>query len=148
MNAINKEILTEMLKAPEFWEPIKENRLVTGHRLKLRRVFDELRTAKEIMFYDRVLFPRTQRMMRLVKAMGIVPEHVGWQEREVGINQIFMIWYPSEIAWQEYLSDYFSSYFQDIWENDEWCCEEPSESELLALGIRPDSMTAIQEKLF
>jgi len=147
MNDIDKNILTELLTAPEFWEPIKQQRIVTGYKLKLRYVHQQLRLAKEILFYDQVYFPRTQRIMRLIKKMEIVPAAVGWQELEVGMNVEIKIWYPCEIEWQEYLSDCFEPYFQDRW-MDEWCNDEPNENEILELGIRPALLEAIQEKLF
>lgn len=147
MNTINKNILVELLKDVEFWEAIKEEKMIVGYKLKLNHVYRQLRLAREALFYDDVYFPRTQRIMRLIKFMNIVPENVGWQEMEVGMNVNYTIWYPCEIEWQEFISDRFHSYFENFWYGD-WSYEEPTEEELLSLGIRPESTVAIQTKLF
>ena len=147
MNDLNKSILNEILKAIECWQPIKDGKFVTGYKLKLPYVYRELRIAKEALFYAEIYFPRTQRIMRLIKSMGIIPGHIGWKEMEIGMNVEIKIWFPCTSEWQDFLSDRFEPYFQNIWLN-EWCYEEPTEDEILALGVRPDSVMAIQEKLF
>lgn len=147
MNARDQGILTDLLKSEEYWEPIRESRVITGYKLKLKKVYEDLHNFKQVLFYDQVYFPRAQRMMRLVKAMGIVPEAVGWQEMEVGFDKSFMIWYPCQTDWQDFLSREFEPYFERLWYS-EWMYEEPSEEEMMVLGIMPESRIPFQVKLF
>jgi len=72
----------------------------------------------------------------------------------MGYNDVILVWFPVESSDFDYdtiaeiIDGRMQYYLEPIYDGEEWGYEEPSEHELLSLGVRPDIAIAVQATLF
>lgn len=132
MNAITTEIFTAILGTEEAWDK-RTRKLRYGHVLKMYQDIHEQR------FINEVMFPEWRKATKLLRAL--IPE----DQRDVHFtpDETFgwLIQMCSEDCYFERFSDYLGVLVDRrclfIFNEEKWAPEDPSEEEILALGIRP-----------
>ncbi len=138
MNVRTTAILGPLLQRDKAWKPAGEL-----NRTWLMKTYHD---TLEAQFYDEVLFPRMFRANRLIRAMGIFPDEVFGELSFGCMNAVTGLWIiDNELA--DLVAERFShtgqyrfSYFERLWASEEWCPEQPTDKEILALSrkIVPD----------
>lgn len=140
MNRKSTEIITEILSSEAAWD--KKTR-----KLKYDNVIEWYREERAARFDDEVLYPRLLRAHRMLSVWcNATLGEDGWLEdgelsdalsdQLSGDSFYNVVGYPivPGLRSRQY---YRESYFVHIWDGTEWAMEEPTEEEILALGIVP-----------
>ena len=146
MNKLAKEIISEVLTLEDAWD--KKTR-----ELRHSWVLEAYHHIREVRFYDEIFFPRMLRAMRLIKAMGIVPEWA-WDEVDIGYDEELHGWWVIDPDWGDFIQNRFqypnnwkrAGYFEAWWDSEDWAWEKPTKEEILALGIRPSLVPGKADK--
>lgn len=135
MNKITREVYTRLLEEYPL-EVIFDKR----GKLKAKRLHDDYLALREARFYDEVFFPKMERAYRLIKQFNIFPG-AEWQQTELGYYSSIPAIIPADTEIQDAIAYHFAPeycdwkvpYFEAIWNNDDWCYEEPEDKEILQL---------------
>jgi len=74
VNHLTRHILSELLKDPQAWQITRRGGITTGYKPKLSYIYEQIRVAREILFYDDVYYPHLSRFMEIVKRWNLFPE--------------------------------------------------------------------------
>lgn len=149
MNKFAKETITSILQTEAAWD--KDTR-----ELRYKYVIHTYWNAREAFLFDEIFFPRMARAMRLMYKMKIFPESAWERNVSVGMNDEIPAEYwltdpgISDDVMQRFSGPLYSkqdgtfrhTYFGAICDSDDYYLEEPTEEEILALGIRPSLVPA------
>jgi len=133
MKDITKEIITELLKLDESWDKR------TG-KLRTAFVVKAYQDIREMRYYDEIWFPHMMRIMRLLRALQIVPKEA-FSVETLGYGIEIEGWWITDPDWGScieneltYGSNAAQRYLDRMW-YEEWQWEEPTEEEILTLGV-------------
>ena len=145
MNQMTREILAELLLIEKAWD--KKTRQLNYHW-----VIDNYRGTRAYKFDSEVLYPRLLRAHRMLAVWHDIPlTEDGWiddydlsdalSDQLCGDSMYNVVGYPivPGLRHNQYFRD---SYFSKIWESEEWVMENPTEQEILAIGIQPTLVPA------
>ncbi len=136
------ELLKDILKSPECYGRSRKNK----GQLKLNYVNEQLQLAKEVIFYDEVYFPYMQRLMRKVKAWGIIK--TDWQTMSVGYDKCIVIDCPVELYFQDMISEDVYYILEKVWCGVEWSWPEPTLEECMSLIDIAEDYPLVQKALW
>jgi hypothetical protein len=135
VNEITRSILEPILQTEEAWD--KKTR-----KLRYSHVMEVLGQVHEVRWLDEVYFPRMFRAMRLLHALSTCIPPEAFEEMDFyGMTGPWLADPELEDIVQERLSGhgyYRMTYFERSWWSDEWGLDQPTEQEILELGIRPN----------
>ena len=142
MNPLTTRIITSILETEEAWH--HETR-----RLRYQHVLAVYGQIREALFTDQVTFPAYGHAVALLRA---VTADLGERERHFEWSADMDWWVLLEcdrpdcpaMQAQRYLSELVESRILDAWNSERWQYEHPTEAEILALGIRPSLVPAVE----
>lgn len=130
--AVTLRVLPLIVAHRDSWTNTKKD----GWQLRMNYVNGELHKAREALWYDEVYFPKMRRMMKMMRAMNVLP--TDWDRVDVGYNTEMTMLYPNDTICQEWLDDVFEEYWLRWWQNNDWFYEELKEADIWTFCQRPD----------
>jgi len=137
MNYITKKILGLILVNQEAWEK------KTGE-LRYKWVMEQLSVGREAFFFKEIYWPRYKKLAMCYE--NNIMKDCEWGDVEVDFGTI-IVRSPVEYEHLDWFEERLRPFWELVWDSEDWTYEEPSQEEMLGLGIRCETI-AIQERMF
>jgi hypothetical protein len=142
LNDLSRELLEYILAQPASW---------TKNKIDRPAVLQWMMDRKEGKFYYEVYWPRVVRMTERLKKWNWFPN---LQFEIMETDQAEEVYWPCNECVAELISERIDETLEEIWENEYWAYEEPTEEEMLDLEVHPPMVRpriikgALQPSLF